>query len=426
MTVSGSIIYNKTMMSRYNTYTDDLLEFVATSINMGELSEYMDLSKECTDLQLLFDNIGRTYDIDCIYMLRYNDEKFACLLESTNLEQSVVNHLEQETDNFYKAFSFDGVYHFENLNNFHNEYTAVKSLHVSDSDPMVLLCVDVDLDYMNYLRRGFVYANVVMYGVIGILLTVCIIRTIDLRIIKPISSLENNARMFEEVCRNQSNPNAFVFRRPNLKYDDEIMSLSDTIESMSMYMRDYVKRLVVAKDKIEDIQGDLEEITTIAYRDGLTGVRNKLSYNQYKDKLNWDIMNLGATDVKFSIVMFDVNYLKRINDAYGHEFGDIYLKNCCEMICDVFKHSLVFRVGGDEFVVILENMDYKDRSSLIYKLKYLMQKSGKSADPWKRISMAVGYSDYSKESRDNVESVCRRADRNMYENKAEMKAVRKD
>jgi GGDEF domain-containing protein len=51
--------------------------------------------------------------------------------------------------------------------------------------------------------------------------------------------------------------------------------------------------------------------------------------------------------------MFDLNDLKHINDRYGHERGDEYIVNCCRLICQVFKHSPVFRIGGDEFVALL-------------------------------------------------------------------------
>lgn len=60
----------------------------------------------------------------------------------------------------------------------------------------------------------------------------------------------------------------------------------------------------------------------------------------------------------FAIVMFDVNDLKKINDTAGHQAGDQYLCEACKIICDIFKRSPVFRVGGDEFAVIAQNNDY--------------------------------------------------------------------
>lgn len=56
------------------------------------------------------------------------------------------------------------------------------------------------------------------------------------------------------------------------------------------------------------------------------------------------------------MIVFDINNLKIINDTLGHDFGDILIIDSCKLICKVFKRSPVYRIGGDEFVVILEMM----------------------------------------------------------------------
>ena len=64
----------------------------------------------------------------------------------------------------------------------------------------------------------------------------------------------------------------------------------------------------------------------------------------------------------------DVNNLKMINDTYGHEAGDSYIIGVCRVLCDVYSHSPVFRIGGDEFAVILKGRDYENRQLLIESL----------------------------------------------------------
>lgn len=419
-------------MSRYNTYTDNLLEYVTLNIDINMLSEYSDLPTEYPSLQLLFDNIGKSYDINGIYLFEYKNNRFVCVMESDCFDaiHSVDDWLLEKTDDFLNALYSDDIYHFECVNDFHSEYIAAKSLRSLDRDSSFLLCVSVDLDYMNYLRRGFMYANIVMYILIGSLLVVGIVFVIRQRIIKPVLALENSTRLFEAVCKESEDLDKLIFDVPELRYDDEIRSLADTIWSMSVCIRSYVKNLVKARDKIvdmrddlEDTQNALEKVTTIAYMDGLTGVHNKLAYEQYKDMLRSSVID---SDIRFGIVMIDVNYLKRMNDTYGHEKGDIYLKNCCDFICAIFEHSPVFRVGGDEFVVVLENVDYDNKAMLMYKFGYLMHASDRALSPWEQLSMAIGYSDYSKFNGDTVDSVYKRADENMYVNKSEMKATRID
>lgn len=67
----------------------------------------------------------------------------------------------------------------------------------------------------------------------------------------------------------------------------------------------------------------------------------------------------------FGIVLCDMNDLKLINDTRGHSFGDESIQRTSRMICNIFKHSPVFRIGGDEFVVILNGQDYERKEELI-------------------------------------------------------------
>ena len=126
---------------------------------------------------------------------------------------------------------------------------------------------------------------------------------------------------------------------------------------------------------------------------------------------------------EFGLVMLDVNYLKVINDQYGHAHGDDYLRTCCQMICHVFQHSPVYRVGGDEFVVLLEHDDLRDRDTLLAELDRRMEESAREDDPWKRVSLAKGMS-VCRADDTRVDDVLHRADQAMYEDKRRMKAGR--
>ena len=126
--------------------------------------------------------------------------------------------------------------------------------------------------------------------------------------------------------------------------------------------------------------------------------------------------------IEFAILMVDMNNLKKINDEYGHKFGDIYIKGCCNMVCETFKHSPIFRIGGDEFVVILMGSDYDKREEKLEKLKedFIVSYKQSVADPWRRYSAALGMAENT--AGDNaVEAVFKRADKEMYEDKAKFK-----
>jgi diguanylate cyclase (GGDEF)-like protein len=118
----------------------------------------------------------------------------------------------------------------------------------------------------------------------------------------------------------------------------------------------------------------------------------------------------------FAIVMMDVNDLKKVNDTYGHQAGDQYLHDACAVICDIFKHSPVFRVGGDEFAVISQGKDYANIGELVGKMNDHNAKAQRTGG----IVIACGMAEY--ENDRCVAEVFERADHKMYANKNKLKS----
>lgn len=154
-----------------------------------------------------------------------------------------------------------------------------------------------------------------------------------------------------------------------------------------------------------------------AYSDPLTHVKNKNAYELEKERLERQ-MHMGNT--KYALLMLDTNDLKEINDTYGHDHGDEYLMNCCQLICRVFDHSPVFRIGGDEFLVLLENEDYERREELVAVFNRLAEKTLQEPHAWNRVSAAKGLA-VCEPSDTSPEDVLRRADHAMYQDKKSMK-----
>ncbi len=114
----------------------------------------------------------------------------------------------------------------------------------------------------------------------------------------------------------------------------------------------------------------------------------------------------------------DINDLKLVNDTEGHNAGDRCIKAACRLICRVFAHSPVFRVGGDEFVVVLKEQDYRNRLSLQAALKEKVQENNRLGA---RPVVASGLAEYEPDNDRRVADVFNRADARMYEDKAELK-----
>ncbi|MBQ9452940.1 MAG: GGDEF domain-containing protein, partial [Desulfovibrio sp.] len=137
----------------------------------------------------------------------------------------------------------------------------------------------------------------------------------------------------------------------------------------------------------------------------------------------WAIEDKSA---QFGIAVIDLNFLKRINDTYGHEQGNITIRKLCHIVCTVFKHSPVFRIGGDEFAVILENDDYANAHDLEKQFNAVLEElaGDASLEQWERVSAAIGMAFFDAIKDDSVDNVFKRADKAMYARKKAMKGVR--
>ena len=114
----------------------------------------------------------------------------------------------------------------------------------------------------------------------------------------------------------------------------------------------------------EETERRLAQAQAQANTDALTGVKNKHAYLEAEERLNGLIANHKAPP--FAIAVMDVNDLKMVNDTDGHQAGDEHLRSACKVVCDVFKHSPVFRIGGDEFAVIAQGEDYSNLEERIW------------------------------------------------------------
>lgn len=156
--------------------------------------------------------------------------------------------------------------------------------------------------------------------------------------------------------------------------------------------------------------------------DPLTMVKNRNAYESKCSEINRMIVDRKLNNL--ALAVFDINNLKTINDNYGHEKGDEYIINSCLLLCNVFKHSPVYRIGGDEFLIILTKDDFEKRDELFKKLTDEMNTLKTSDCPdSEKVSVAYGVAVYDIETDYSIASVFKRADAQMYENKKRMKGT---
>ncbi|MDO4488385.1 MAG: diguanylate cyclase [Eubacteriales bacterium] len=109
----------------------------------------------------------------------------------------------------------------------------------------------------------------------------------------------------------------------------------------------YVK---LQSEKVERIEHEGKIVRHYAMHDELTGLNNRRAYRQCIDTLSHTVGNSG-------VIFSDVNGLKYVNDNFGHEAGDKYLTRFGEILASVFRLNEIYRISGDEFVCIMENVD---------------------------------------------------------------------
>lgn len=241
---------------------------------------------------------------------------------------------------------------------------------------------------------------------------------IDRTIIRPINKLSDTSEKYWSSGTTSTIRNEFS--QLQIHTGDEIETLSNSMKQMEQNINEQFTKILETTQKLVTTRQHADEMDRIANVDALTKVRNKRAYDEKAARLSEGLRTGEIKD--FGIAMIDLNDLKKINDNYGHDKGDIAIQRLCGMICAVFKHSPVFRLGGDEFAVVLEGHDLENVEALMRQLEKDVDRNraNETLKPWERTSAAVGYAHYSQG--DSVESVFKRADKAMYARKTEMKA----
>ena len=151
---------------------------------------------------------------------------------------------------------------------------------------------------------------------------------------------------------------------------------------------------------------------------------NKTSYLDLVRKLERKIQE-GMAD--FAVVVFDLNGLKNINDQLGHEVGDIFIADAAECIKKVFGAEHAYRIGGDEFIVVNENITREEMDQAFQKLDEtveLINREERHKDDKLAVSKGVAF--FTEGTDALYKDVFKRADNAMYQNKAEYYHGKKD
>ena len=287
------------------------------------------------------------------------------------------------------AAHYDSVFYVDSETGFYNELVPTK----------LLADLHLPLEGEDFFAMANEYANRYLHpDDLGHSLLVNDKETIIARISK--------TGTFSLSCRVIINGNIIQMRHVDMMCEDgkHILFCIENVD-------DEVRELEAWKEKLKFAE-------CLARLDDLTGIGNNNAFTELGESLDSRIRSVDS-DLKFGIIVCDVNDLKLYNDTRGHAFGDEYLRKACRMICENFENSKIYRIGGDEFAIYLTDEEYEIREELLENLRRESYANGRSrSGP----VIAIGMSVYEPSTDARFSDVVKRADLEMYENKKLLKS----
>ncbi len=295
---------------------------------------------------------------------------------------------------------------------------------VYDSEGQLICTVGCDLSMDDAMvnRRAYFLSLIITTVILTLIILAGAVKFVHKTVVSPLTKLTDGMKRFDPQD-GQGYEEAGVIK-VDVKSNDEIRDIYEETRSMQVRIIDHINSIIritrekeMAEDVVRSKEQEIGAMSRKAYRDSLTGVGNKAGYTEKMAELN-EAITRG--DPEFAIVMMDINKLKTVNDTYGHAAGDMYIKGCCMVFCEVFKHSPVYRIGGDEFVAVLTGGDYKDRFEKLEEMesKFAKTENDTDLDHWLRFSASMGMAEYTAGDKTS-EEIFRRADQLMYKHKQE-------
>lgn len=428
--------YTKTLYSRYDEKLNNILNHIIRQVDqddlyqcviMGEKSQQYDLFQQ--KLNTLVDEFNLFY----LYSAFVRGKQLVNICSATSeaeraqgavdmpLLETTDAYPEEELKKYAKATAKDEISYFEETSDWGAAYTACKPLVNSTGVHYGILCADISIDALHKSVHRSVLNSIISTLGAGLLFVAILIFWLHRNVTGPILALEKSVRKFAEDSNSKA-PEDLAFDAPDINTHNEVESLSTSILKMTEDIKVYVQDILEAKKSVKNAQEKAENMTMLAYKDALTHVGSKIAYDNAARALAKDVADNSISE--FGIVMIDLNNLKVINDSYGHANGNTYISGACHIICTIFRHSPVFRIGGDEFIAILKSYDYAVRQKLVdqARQKFFETENDNSKEPWERYSVAIGMAEY--KAGDTVDTVFKRADEDMYQNKQNMKKSR--
>ena len=427
MSVFNLLLHRNYVYKNYQTHITDILDFTNSQIDADDLKICIETKEESSKYKstlLFMDTLMNHYDdihyFYAILPLNTNDtENVMSVFSAERYQDRYIDtegnlylgwisddeYDKKTVEKLFEIFNGDKIVFFEEKTEWGTDYTGAMPIKDSKGNSIAILAVDIEISSIHKSILNYALVNLGIIIGFGILSIGIFLLWSRKNITKPIKMLEESAIGFVDHSHKQRDVESLNFDAPEIKSDNEIKALSDAVVKMTEDIKEYVSDIITAEKEAKNMH-------ELASKDALTGIRNKAAYNE-------DIALVKNSNVGIAIV--DINYLKELNDTYGHDKGDLAIKAMADLVCKVFSRSPVYRIGGDEFAIILRGYDYAHYIELekIFNNEIKRIQANNNLEPWEKMSAAIGaaFSD----GQEEMDVIFKRADQNMYKRKKEMK-----
>ena len=363
-------------------------------------------------------NIQEQNSVDCIYLL-YADEptKNWIYMVDADLEDAcLIGCIDPVYD--FNLYIFDDPEkglpaYITDTEEYGWLVTAGAPVHDIMGNVVCYAAVDISMEDMRNSQLQFTMLAILVQTIVTLFICILGILFVNHFIVNPINKLSAAS---DKYCGEHTDEYRHVFGDIEVNTGDEIEILADSMKQMEKDMNQHIADITSAIEELRLSKEETRRMDRMANRDALTGIRNKRAYDEEVKTLEAE---MAYGNEEFGIVMIDLNDLKHINDTYGHDAGNIAIQKLCHLVCAIFLHSPVFRIGGDEFTIILRNRDLANVRELIASFNKSIEalSNDESLEAAERISAAIGYSIFDPSRDSSVDDVFKRADEAMYADK---------
>ena len=265
--VLGSSTYKRGMMARYEAQLESMLRLTAAQIDGDDLARCIETGEQSEayrQLQAYLDDMKMTCDLKYVYVVKplnteAQDNMMNVIAGVSDTERELyadmLVQLGERTGTEYspevarmyleRMDRSDSITYYSNTTEFGYMYTGLTPIHDGAGDPVAILAIDVAMDEIHRTQLSY---NLLTGGCVALLALLSFAFTyywLRRRIIQPVEKLRNASTKFVESSRSTQDPAALTFEDPQIRTQDEMEELSDTLMAMSEDMKKYMKTLVV-------------------------------------------------------------------------------------------------------------------------------------------------------------------------------------